>query len=197
MHSERSAANRSVVSPAATPAATLAATLAATPAETPAETPTAITAAISAPSPAERRSPVDLAGRWARDQDAEMTIVYDTPTRREAPAKKQAKVSLKVNSTVNSVGPEVKVAVKDQPEESQAPSPLNPERDAIAADEKPKVNGIKVDLPVSPGQHPCALPEQRHRTLNGEVHAKRPNDPTVANLDEDSVDLFTPPRPGT
>ena len=127
-----------------------------------------------------------------------MTIVYDTPTRREAPVKNQIKVNgtraeVKVNGTradvkakrpqLNGIHTEVKTAPPEVNEDKSYPPSLKAERDKTEVEEKPEVNGVQED--------PQSLesdPEGTHRKQNGEVKNKRPQQSAASGLGDDEED---------
>lgn len=138
-----------------------------------------------------RRSPADLAGRWARDQDAEMTIVYDTPTRREAPTRAKA------SKGTPTITPKATPRKEETPQQDRSDAKSESAAAAAAATSgqpaaEAGVGPAAVSQPAPEGPREPKLdadgPEQE-----GHVD-DRVSTPTNG-IDDPS--LFTPPRPGT
>ncbi|XP_034246528.1 LOW QUALITY PROTEIN: uncharacterized protein LOC117648239 [Thrips palmi] len=144
------------------------------------------------------RSPVDLAGRWARDQDAEQTVVYDTPTRREAPAKHKAAAKHKTAAKVEDAA--VAAANPEHVQDSAAastPSTTSPESQPAPPRPEPVQEPVEVVQEVAVVADAMAEVVDAEPAAADEAPAVNGHGSPGDADDADDAVLATPPRPGT
>ncbi|XP_052120955.1 uncharacterized protein LOC113216045 isoform X2 [Frankliniella occidentalis] len=157
-----------------------------------------IRSAATSPVSKGRQSPNDMAERWARDQDAEMTILYDTPTRREAPAKDVPvkEIPKKEVPAMHRAVPKQKLAVDSRAQRSVA-AVAEVEKSAVEATRVEPVSAAPKATAATLAERPDGAEEKplQHQQVEGERQVNGRMSPPPEVLDNE--DLFTPPRPGT
>lgn len=163
-----------------------------------------IRSAATSPVSKGRQSPNDMVERWARDQDAEMTILYDTPTRREAPVKDVPvkEIPKKEVPAMHRAVPKQKLANDSRAQRAAAAAAAaaagaEVEKSAVEATRVEPVSAVPKATAATLAERPDGAEEKPLQQLQVEgerqVNGRMSPPPEVL----DNEDLFTPPRPGT